>query len=217
MKKGFPYFPRPASFAIDGNYCTCDRRNFFVFAIDGTFLIFAINGILEFRDRRNFCIRDRRNFVIFAIDGICYVRDRRNFYFSRSTNQAIESSDRIKRSNQAIESSESSESIEFWDREFSRNWNAGIPEKREKRGKKEQWALLKPCMGTPCREALKREKKSQHITVPSVPVDMGTLLQLAWVSMLPCCAHVEKRPEVCIFDAKMAWAVLSAISSHKPL
>jgi hypothetical protein len=32
---------------------------------------------------------------------------------------------------------------------------------------------------------------------------MDTLLKLARVSMLPCCANVEKRPEVCIFDAKM--------------
>jgi hypothetical protein len=58
-------------------------------------------------------------------------------------------------------------------------------------------------MGTTCREALKR-KKNQHITVPSVSADMGTLLKLARVSMLPCCAHAEKRPEVCIFDVKMA-------------
>ena len=37
-------------------------------------------------------------------------------------------------------------------------------------------------------------KKSQHITVPSVPVDMGTLLQLARVSML-LFLHVQKKDQ----------------------
>ena len=46
---------------------------------------------------------------------------------------------------------------------------------------------------------------------------MGTLLTLAIVSMLLCGAHAEKRPEVCISDVKMAGAVLSAVSSQKPL
>ena len=45
-------------------------------------------------------------------------------------------------------------------------------------------------------EALKRmnasKKKTQHFTVPVVLVEMGTLLKLARVSMLPCCAHVGK-------------------------
>ena len=44
-----------------------------------------------------------------------------------------------------------------------------------------------PAWEIPCREALKRIRdKPQHIIVPSVPVDMGTLLKLARVSMLPC-------------------------------
>ena len=44
-------------------------------------------------------------------------------------------------------------------------------------------------------EALKRtnaSKKKQHFTVPVVLVEMGTLLKLARVSMLPCCARVGK-------------------------
>ena len=37
-----------------------------------------------------------------------------------------------------------------------------------------------------------QEEKNQHITLPSVSVDMGTLLKLARVSMLSCCAHAKK-------------------------
>ncbi len=118
---GLPYFPRSASFAIDG---------IFVFAIDGIFhardrrifVMFTIDGILEFRDRRNFNVRDRRN------------RDRRNFYFRER---------RIKRSNQAIalgdrriKRSIVSRTLKIRDREFSRNWNSGIPGNRSENKKK---------------------------------------------------------------------------------
>ena len=124
MKKGFPYFPRPVSFAINGNFCTRDRRNFCMHD-RRNFLIFAINGILEFRDRRNFCIRDRRNFVIFAIDGIFIFCDRR----IKRSNQAIAMSDRrIKRSKVSI-------TLKIRDREFLQNWNSGIPGKRSENKK----------------------------------------------------------------------------------
>ena len=211
MKKGFPYFPRPASFAINGNFCTCDRRNFF-------------------------CIRDRRiwssrstEFWNFAIDGIFVFAIDGILLCSRST-ECLFRDRRIKRSNQAIESSDQriKRSIVLWtlkicDREFSRNWYSGIPGKRSENKKKISFhqahngapkdlfqglfssptqiclrrksnePFLNSCMGNTLQrgpEGIK--KKSQHITVPSVPVDMGTLLQLAWVSMLPCCAHVKK-------------------------
>ena len=110
-----------------------DRRNF---------LIFAINRILEFCDRRNFCIRDRRNVVIFAIDGIFYVRDRRIFVMFAIDGIFIFRDQRIKRSNQAIAMSDRrikrskvSISLKIRDREFSPNWNSGIPEKEKKREK----------------------------------------------------------------------------------
>ena len=48
---------------------------------------------------------------------------------------------------------------------------------------------------TPQRGPEEDWKKKQHITVPSVSVDMGTLLKLARVSMLPYCAHVEKKDQ----------------------
>jgi hypothetical protein len=111
-----------------------DRRNF---------SIFAINGILEFRDRRNFCIRDRRNFVIFAIDGIFYVPDRRIFVMFAIDGIFIFRDRRIKRSNQAIAMSDRriklskvSITLKIRDREFSRNWNTGIPEKEKKNKRK---------------------------------------------------------------------------------
>jgi hypothetical protein len=55
--------------------------------------------------------------------------------------------------------------------------------------------FLNSCMGNTLQrgpEGIK--KKSQHITVPSVPVDMGTLLQLARVSML-LFVHVQKKDQ----------------------
>jgi hypothetical protein len=58
--------------------------------------------------------------------------------------------------------------------------------------KKNSGPFLNSCMGNTLQRGLEGIKKSQHITVPSVPVDMGTLLQLVRVSMLPCCAHAEK-------------------------
>ena len=107
--------------AIEGFFCIRDRRNF---------LIFAINGILEFRNRWNVCIRDRRNFVIFAIDGIFNASRSTEFLFSRSTNKAIESSDAM--SDGRIKRSIIPKTLKLCNREFSRNWNSGIPEKREK-------------------------------------------------------------------------------------
>ena len=47
-------------------------------------------------------------------------------------------------------------------------------------------------MGTPPWRGPEEEKKTQHFTVPVVLVEMGTLLKLARVSMLPCCAHAGK-------------------------
>jgi hypothetical protein len=51
-------------------------------------------------------------------------------------------------------------------------------------------------VGTPPRRGPEEDeclyKKTQHFTVPVVLVEMGTLLKLARVSMLPCCAHVGK-------------------------
>ncbi len=111
------------------------------------------------RDWRNAYLCDHRNFYlrgifVFVIDGILYPRDRRNFVssrlmeflFLRSTNQVIESSDRqIKRSmNQAIDESSKqrikrsivSITLKIRDREFSRNWNSGIPGKRSENKKK---------------------------------------------------------------------------------
>lgn len=127
-------------------FCIRDRRNFFWssrstefwnFAIDGIF-VFAIDGIL-WSSRAT-------EFLMFASDGICYVRDRRNFYFRDR---------RIKRSNQAIVMSDGRikwsiipETLKFCDREFSRNWNSGIPEKkRKKEGKKSNEPFFKSCMG----------------------------------------------------------------------
>ena len=49
------------------------------------------------------------------------------------------------------------------------------------------------------------QKKIPILHCTLVLVGKGTLLELARVSMLPCCAHAEKkRPEVYIFDVKMA-------------
>ena len=108
-------------FTIDGIFWSSRSTEFWNFAIDGIFVL-AIDGILCF----------------FFIDGIFNARDRWNFpcsrstefLFSRSTNQAIALSDGwIKRSKILI-------TLKICDREFSRNWNSGIPEKREKRAKK---------------------------------------------------------------------------------
>ena len=75
-EEGISVFPATGELRDQRKFLYCrDRRNF----LYARSTELAINGILEFRDRWNFCIRDRRNFVIFAIDGIFYVRDRRIF------------------------------------------------------------------------------------------------------------------------------------------
>ena len=116
---GISVFPAISKLRDQRKFLYSRSTEFFVFAIDRTFLSsrstefwnFAVNGILEFCDRRNFCIHDCRNFVIFVIDRMFNARDRRNFLSSRSTeflflpstNQAIESSDCNERwTNQAI-------------------------------------------------------------------------------------------------------------------
>jgi hypothetical protein len=58
--------------------------------------------------------------------------------------------------------------------------------KKEKRGKKGAMSPFKALHGNTLQRGPQEEKKTQHITVPSVSVDMGTLLKLARVSMLPC-------------------------------
>ncbi len=102
----------------------------------------------EFLSSGNFYPRDRRNcsssrsteLFIFVIDGILFVAIDGIFIFAidessdrikRSTSQAIdESSDRrIKRSIVSI-------TLKICDREFLRNWNSGIPGKKEKEEKK---------------------------------------------------------------------------------
>ena len=80
-------------------------------------------NLFDLRDQRNFGISRSTEFLysrsteflMLAIDGIFNVRDRRNFNFRdrqiKRLNQAIESSDRIKRSsqaNQAIDNPENS-------------------------------------------------------------------------------------------------------------
>ena len=166
-----------------------DRRNFYLRGI----FVFVIDGIFYPRDRRNLYRRDRRN---------SYFRDRR----IKWSNQAIdESSDRrIKRSIVSI-------TLKIRDQEFSRNWNSGIPGKKRRKKKNSHsnkpntehqgpvqglvflillGASLKKNVNTKPQEG---QKKIPILHCTLVLVGKGALLELARVSMLPCCAHAEKK------------------------
>ena len=170
---------------------------------------FAIVGISIFGE---FLSSWSTESCILVIDGILYRRDRRNSYFRdrriKWSNQAIdESSDRrIKRSIVSI-------TLKIRDREFSRNWNSGIPGKKRRKKKNSHsnkpntehqgpvqglvflillGASLKKNVNTKPQEG---QKKIPILHCTLVLVGKGTLLELARVSMLPCCAHAEKKDQ----------------------
>ena len=168
---------------------------------------FAIVGISIFGE---FLSSWSTESCILVIDGILYRRDRRNSYFRdrriKWSNQAIdESSDRrIKRSIVSI-------TLKIRDREFSRNWNSGIPGKKRRKRKKFPFqqaqngaprTCSRPCFLILLGASLKKnvntkpqegQKKIPILHCTLVLVGKGTLLELARVSMLPCCAHAEKK------------------------
>ncbi len=66
-------------------------------------------------------------------------------------------------------------------------------------------------------QALKRARKeSQHLTVPNVPVDMGTLLKLARVSILPS-MHMQKKRKSIHLECEHGMIVVLRATSSKNL